>query len=651
MRRSSYLQCAACALLFGIVSSIEVTSISAAAEAPVSRPLSKVPPIERFGQAALDRQAQFLQRMSGVQISYGANGSVSEVKGRTGVYLSSGLASFKVDQPAKELLQKIGPALLAAGTEELRVFRVNSEAPKAKPDSPERTVRFVQYIGGREVQFSWVTISLNTQTNEIVHLLADFLPDYGLPHEPKLTAAAARAKVEAAMRDSGLEEEKKIIFEDSPARLAYTFEDSGDRGGIGGVLVWLFQASRTGDSVEVAIDALTGEVVRVGSYTTGLHFPNRQSYTANGAAPLTGFFPNGLIPTFGEGGTGPDQVSRDLYNKAGIVFGVYDLVFGRNSYDNAGSPLNLVTHYAMASPAAFAPGGYIMVADNSPATANDTDAIAHEFAHGIHQTGGGLVLSNGPVDGAPALAEAFGDWGSTVADVYLNGAVSPSTWQISSYRNLQAPTLGDPFARDWFPSRSYILGEQSRYRNSTIMGHALYLLATGGQHYRAGIPGSEVPVIPVTGIGYSAARNIFYDAINAGAVNNNATFFSMRNATVTAAPPGQQSSVQQAWNAVGVGYNCTSVPQPPFPTAWPEYCKGRYDISWPAVPGTTRYDGQITQANLGWAFAATVVDAPVTSCHQDLPKAYWMMRVRACNGCGCSAWSHTEYMQYYDPCL
>lgn len=292
-----------------------------------------------------------------------------------------------------------------------------------------------------------------------------------------------------------------------------------------------------------------------------------------------------------------------------------------------------------------------MVAENSPSMASDTDAIAHEFAHGIREAHNGLILNTAPVDGAPALNEAFGDWGATVSDVKLNlGVVSPSTWQISNVRNLQAPTLANPFARDWFPSRSFILGQQTAHRNSTIMGHALYLLSQGGQHYRAGIPGSEVPVIPVTGVAYPTARDIFYDAVTNGGLTNSSTFFSMRNATFNAAPPALQTSVQQAWNAVGVGYNCSASPQAPSLTAQSQFCKGRYDISWTQPAGTTRYDGQITQANLGWAFAATVVDANVNTCYQDLPNAYWMMRIRACNGCGCSGWSNTEYMEYWMQC-
>jgi hypothetical protein len=247
--------------------------------------------IERFGQAALDAQLAFLQRMPAVQFTYGDNGAVSEVRGRTGIFLPSGLATFKVNEPAKELLEKIGPALLASGTEELHVFNVHRDAPKARPDSPERTVRLDQYIRGREVQGAAVLITLDIQTNEITGIETNFLPDRGLQHEPALTAAQARAKVEAAMRDSGLEEERKVIFEDSPARLAYAFEDFIDGRSIGGVLVWVFQATRFGESVDVVVNALTGEVIRVRTFVTGLYLKNRLSYTAGGEWPGPPYHP------------------------------------------------------------------------------------------------------------------------------------------------------------------------------------------------------------------------------------------------------------------------------------------------------------------------------------------------------------------------
>lgn len=285
MRRPAFAALCACAVAIGIALPVERTAVSAAAADQAYRPLSAIPKIERFGQAALDAQSEFLRRMQGAEIRYGENGAVSWVKGRTGVVLQSGLAGFKVNEPAKELLEKIGPALLAAGTEELRVASVAPYAGKAdaaeRESSPERAVNLVQYIRGREVQNSAVNIVINQQTNEITLIVADFLPDRGLPQEPALSAAQAKAKVAAAIRDGELDERQEFSFQDHPATLAYAFEEVGDNGGIGGVLVWVFQAIQRGLPVEANVNALTGEVVRVRSFITAAL--NRDSYTAGGS--------------------------------------------------------------------------------------------------------------------------------------------------------------------------------------------------------------------------------------------------------------------------------------------------------------------------------------------------------------------------------
>jgi hypothetical protein len=220
-------------------------------------------------------------------------------------------------------------------------------------------------------------------------------------------------------------------------------------------------------------------------------------------------------------------------------------------------------------------------------------------------------------------------------------------------RNWQIPILAGVGYRDWFPTRHLALDGQSYYDNSTILGHAFYLLTVGGQHYRAGLPGSGVPVIPVTGIGYFQARNIFYDSMSRGVLRPaNSTFFAMRDATVEAALPAQQNPVRQAWAAVGLNYNCTSAPQPPQIQVWPQYCRGKHKITWNSVPGATTYDGQATPVVLGWGLAQTITDGNVNECKQDIPRntGDWWVRVRACNGCGCSGWSPQGLMEYWETC-
>ena len=127
---------------------------------------------------------------------------------RTGIVLETGIEDLKVDRRAPpDLLKKIGPLLCAAGSEELRVIDVADRSYFGDPARhAERGIRLVEFIRGHEVRQSFVNISLNVETNEVMMLIANFLPDRGLDHEPRLTAAQAKAKVEARMgKDSSVE--------------------------------------------------------------------------------------------------------------------------------------------------------------------------------------------------------------------------------------------------------------------------------------------------------------------------------------------------------------------------------------------------------------------------------------------------------------
>lgn len=232
----------------------------------------------------------------------------------------------------------------------------------------------------------------------------------------------------------------------------------------------------------------------------------------------------------------------------------------------------MVTHWGGSTAAFYAPGGYLVFRDGNSSTfstAEDLDSVTHEYGHGIVDAETGVGLPTGVVDGADAWAEGYGDWAATVPDVLLHGGVATlSTWQIGALdrsnpldgiRNLLAPKSEDLLAVDWFPSRTLDRAITSRYRNSSVMGHALYLLAANGpvQHYRAGIPVVGVPVIPVTGVGYATARNIFYNALFQPSMGPSANYFTLRSAMVQSAPL-HQTSIEDAWAAVGLGNNCAA---------------------------------------------------------------------------------------------
>lgn len=59
------------------------------------------------------------------------------------------------------------------------------------------------------------------------------------------------------------------------------------------------------------------------------------------------------------------------------------------------------------------------------------------------------------------------------------------------------------------------------------------------------------------------------------------------------------------------------------------------DWTWDPTEGATTYYAEHASRVHGWAFADPFVDGPYTSCTLDLRETS-MVRVKACNGCGCS---------------
>lgn len=186
------------------------------------------------------------------------------------IVLETGIGGFKVGQPAPpEVLEKIGPLLCAAGTEQLRVGNVNRSSPLADPARhAERAIRLEQFIHGRKVFLSTVNLRLNIETNEVLMINANFLPDRDLDHEPQLTAGQAKVKAAAGLSEALNKQlgsnDRRFAFSNGPApQLAYEIEQSGFAPARG-VLVWELSAANveTVERYQVHVDARTGRIVR-----------------------------------------------------------------------------------------------------------------------------------------------------------------------------------------------------------------------------------------------------------------------------------------------------------------------------------------------------------------------------------------------------
>jgi hypothetical protein len=215
------------------------------------------------------RQAQyrFLRERPAVQVEWNENGTVRQLNGPTGIFLPAGAAGFKVGESAPEVLEKLGPVLLARGTEELRVWSITTaaEMPASLPIRRRTVIKMVEYIRGRQVHSSSVNLGLDPRTNEVMLMLADFVPDRGLEHKPRLSEPQARAKLEMLIHEG--EQAVMNYTLQGTGRLAYTFQEWGTfGGGLGAVLVWLFPVVSSvpeqgeGSFGELGVDAATGQI-------------------------------------------------------------------------------------------------------------------------------------------------------------------------------------------------------------------------------------------------------------------------------------------------------------------------------------------------------------------------------------------------------
>ena len=108
---------------------------------------------------------------------------------------------------------------------------------------------------------------------------------------------------------------------------------------------------------------------------------------------------------------------------------------------------------------------------------------------------------------------------------------------------------------------------------------------------------------------------------------------------------------------------CTAPPSAvPALSIQSEYCRGRHTNVWTSVSDATYYQGQAKPMQdyalgiapttpwdvipLGYMYPGIVIDTWDTQCQGDSSSSYYL-RLRACNACGCTAWSWPQLFQYW----
>jgi hypothetical protein len=205
---------------------------------------------------ALKKQFDALSAMRGVEIEYSLLGPVSAVRGRTGIILPRSVLEFREGSINNGLLDALAPVLLATGREALTVRR-NDHDRAARDIRTDQSIRNIPVVDGR------VAVSVDEKTGEVLYVGGAFLPDRGLPREPKLAAARAWQELVRVMEASGDAMPGSLVRIEKPYLAYYGAQSYGLE--TRPRLVWTFRASFTcptdrRDDELIWIDSIDGTV-------------------------------------------------------------------------------------------------------------------------------------------------------------------------------------------------------------------------------------------------------------------------------------------------------------------------------------------------------------------------------------------------------
>lgn len=262
-----------------------------------------------------------------------------------------------------------------------------------------------------------------------------------------------------------------------------------------------------------------------------------------------------------------DVAVNEAYDYSGDTYDFYLQVFNRNSVDDHGLTLNSTVHYDQGYDNAFWNGEQMIYGDGDGQFFQRfticLDVIGHELTHGVTQNEAQLVYSGQP----GALNESISDvFGSLVKQWVNNQTADQADWLIgaglftNAVQGRALRSMSDPGTAYDDPN----IGKDPQPANM-----ADYVNTTqdnGGVHINSGIPNRAFCLAARTIGGYAWQRAglIWYRTLT-GALNPNADFQTMANATTTVAgnlfgqSSNEQNAVRDAWTTVGIAPTATQL--------------------------------------------------------------------------------------------
>ena len=164
-------------------------------------------------ESALQRQYEALSKMSSIDVTYNKLGLLYRLEGPTGIVFSESFRQLRLGDAAPEAVEKLGPILLATGSETFVVRR--NDVPQ-----PHRRITLQQSIRGIPVLGGLSDIDVDEQSGMLRVMYSRFIPDRGLPKKPKLTAEEAFQRTVEYLEGAGWAEPESVQLQRDPT-LAY----------------------------------------------------------------------------------------------------------------------------------------------------------------------------------------------------------------------------------------------------------------------------------------------------------------------------------------------------------------------------------------------------------------------------------------------
>ncbi|GCE19238.1 M4 family metallopeptidase [Dictyobacter kobayashii] len=256
-----------------------------------------------------------------------------------------------------------------------------------------------------------------------------------------------------------------------------------------------------------------------------------------------------------------DIAANEAYDGIGWTHALYLQIYGRNSIDDAGLPLDASVHYGTQYNNAFWNGERMIFGDGDGQLFNRftcaIDVIGHELTHGVTEDESHLAY----VGQSGALNESISDvFGSLVKQYALRQTADQADWLIG--RGLFTQNVhGEGLRSMRAPGTAYddqLLGQDPQPAH--MHGYVQTVEDNGGVHINSGIPNHVFYLVAtrIGGFAWEKAGRIWYETLRDPRLRPTATFRMFARLTLANAErlfgsnSHEWSAVHDAWENVGV---------------------------------------------------------------------------------------------------